>query len=75
LADSGAPEGLPVGEFSSGLLSDVHFDLDQTVPGARGAAAVNRRLRLLWLACGTLDPRYVGHLNLVDLLKQRGINE
>jgi enterochelin esterase-like enzyme len=62
-----------VGEFSSGLLSDVNFKLDQQVPGAREVSSLNQRLRLLWLACGTSDPRYNGHLNLADQLQARGI--
>jgi enterochelin esterase-like enzyme len=63
-----------VGEFSSGLLSDINFSLDQQVAGARSASALNQQFRLLWLACGKDDPRYPGHLNLDDLLKRRGIN-
>jgi enterochelin esterase family protein len=62
-----------VGEFSSGLLSDVNFRLDQQVPGAQSAATLNRQFRLLWLGCGQDDPRYPGHRNLDDLLTQRGI--
>ena len=62
-----------VTEFSAGLLAGVEFNLDEAMPGVVKDASVNQRLRLLWIGCGTDDPRYNGHLNLVDLLKSRGI--
>jgi hypothetical protein len=34
---------------------------------------VNRKLKLLFLSCGTEDPRYIGQLDLADNLKRRGI--
>lgn len=64
-----------VGEFSSGLLADVNFKLDESVPAASNPAVINKRLHLLWLACGKDDPRYIGHQELVDKLKQKGINQ
>jgi enterochelin esterase-like enzyme len=63
-----------VGEFSSGLVSDADFQLEKHLPGfLDDAAAVNRRLRLLFLSCGTEDPRYAGQLDLVDTLKGHNI--
>ena len=63
-----------VGEFSSGKLSSVGFRLEEAVPGLLSdPAATNKRLRLLFLSCGSDDPRYPGHLDLVDTLKHHGI--
>lgn len=63
-----------VGEFSSGLVSGADFQLEKHLPGfLDDAAAVNRKLRLLFLSCGEEDPRYAGQLNLVDKLKEHGI--
>ena len=64
-----------VGEFSSGLISDAEFKLDKHVPGFyNDPAAINRELRLLYLSCGTEDPRIPGHLDLLDDLKAHNIN-
>jgi enterochelin esterase-like enzyme len=58
-----------VGEFSSGLVSDADFRIDKYLPGfTENVPNVNRRLRLLFLSCGSEDPRYPGHLDLVDAL-------
>jgi enterochelin esterase-like enzyme len=62
-----------IGEFSSGLLSDVHFKIDETLPNVMSANTMNSRLKLLWLACGTDDPRYPGQLILTNLLNRKGI--
>jgi enterochelin esterase-like enzyme len=63
-----------VGEFSSGLVSDTDFHLNKYLPGfLDDAAAVNKKLRLLYLSCGTQDPRYPGQLDLGDLLKAHDI--
>lgn len=63
-----------VGEFSSGLVSDTDFKLDQYLPGFLDHPdEVNRKLKLLFLSCGTNDPRYPGQLDLTDTLKQHGI--
>jgi enterochelin esterase family protein len=63
-----------VGEFSSGLVSAVEFDLAKHLPGLlQDAANVNRKLKLLYISCGTEDPRYNGQLDLSDLLKKNGI--
>ena len=63
-----------VGEFSSGLVSDTDFRLDQHLPGfLEHPADVNQKLKLLFLSCGTEDPRYPGQLDLLEVLKQHGI--
>ena len=64
-----------VGEFSSGLLSEAGFDLARHLPGfLENSAAANQRLKLLFLSCGTEDPRINGQLDLVDSLKAHHIN-
>jgi enterochelin esterase-like enzyme len=63
-----------VGEFSSGLLSDTDFNLTKHLPGfLDDPARVNQRLNLLFLSCGTEDPRIPGHLDLTDTLKAKQI--
>jgi enterochelin esterase-like enzyme len=63
-----------VGEFSSGLVSDTEFRLDKYLPGfLEDPKTVNSKLRLLYLSCGTGDPRYHGQLDLADLLKAHDI--
>ena len=59
-----------VGEFSSGLLSDTDFNLAKHLPGfLDDPARANQQLKLLFLSCGTEDPRIPGHLDLMDALK------
>jgi enterochelin esterase family protein len=63
-----------VGQFSSGLLSTADFDLSKHLPGfLEDPAAANKKLKLLFLGCGTEDPRINGQLNLSDLLKAHNI--
>jgi enterochelin esterase family protein len=63
-----------VGEFSSGLVSDTDLRLEKHLPGFLDHPDdVNRKLRLLFLSCGTEDPRYPGQLDLGDTLKRHGI--
>ena len=63
-----------VGEFSSGLVSDTEFQLEKHLPGFLDhPEEVNRKLKLLFLSCGTEDPRYPGQLDLADKLKAHGI--
>jgi enterochelin esterase-like enzyme len=63
-----------VGQFSSGLVSDREFDLAKHVPGfLDDPVAVNGKLRMLFMSCGSEDPRINGQLNLVDLLKEHGV--
>ena len=54
-----------IGEFSSGLLSDRSFDINERAPGVfKNPETVNKQLKLLYLACGTEDPRIDGHREL-----------
>lgn len=63
-----------IGEFSSGLLADKDLNLESLLPlGMKGGATNYPRLSLLWVGCGDLDPRYRGHLELVENLRSRGI--
>ena len=63
-----------VGEFSSGLVSDTEFQLEKYLPGFLDHPDdVNHKLRLLFLSCGTEDPRLPGQLDLADKLKQHNI--
>jgi enterochelin esterase family protein len=63
-----------VGEFSSGAFTAKGFDLEKQVPGfLDNPASVNRELKLLFLGCGTEDPRYEAHSRLVELLKKNKI--
>jgi enterochelin esterase family protein len=63
-----------VGEFSSGLVSTVGFDVGQHIPGLLDdPASVNSRLKLLFLSCGVDDPRFNGQLDLADAFKSHGI--
>jgi enterochelin esterase-like enzyme len=64
-----------VGEFSSGLVSDTEFHLDKYLPGFLDHPDdINKKLKLLFLSCGTEDPRYPGQLDLADTLKQYDIH-
>ena len=63
-----------LGEFSAGLLSDKDFKVDELLPGIVNANNLNSKLKLFWIGCGTLDPRYPGHLVLMDMLNKRGIH-
>jgi enterochelin esterase family protein len=60
-----------VGVFSSGVVSDVDFDLRTSVPGLLAKNA--QQPRLLFLSCGTEDPRYAGYIKLMETLKAHGI--
>ena len=60
-----------VGEFSSGLVSDANFRIEKSMPDVvEHASTVNQRLRLLFLSCGTEDPRFQGQLDLQDALSK-----
>jgi enterochelin esterase family protein len=63
-----------VGEFSAGLLSDKDFKVDELLPGIMQANNLNSKLKLFWIGVGTDDPRYNGHLVLVDALNKKGIH-
>jgi enterochelin esterase family protein len=63
-----------VGQFSSGLVSDRDFKLDSHLPGFLDhPQEINHKLKMLFLSCGTEDPRLPGQLDLMDTLKQHGI--
>lgn len=62
-----------IAQFSSGLLADKDLDLLRWAPALRESKRVNTALRLLWIGCGTDDPRYNGHLNLRDELQALGV--
>lgn len=63
-----------VAQFSSGLISAADFDLAKHLPGfLEDPASANKKLKLLFLGCGTEDPRINGQLNLSDFLKSRNI--
>ena len=63
-----------VAEFSSGAFSEPKFNLATALPGLlEKPAATNARLRLLFLSCGTEDPRFKGQLRLHETLRQHGI--
>jgi enterochelin esterase family protein len=64
-----------IGEFSSGLLSDGGFDINERAPGIfNDSVRINTALRLLWIGCGKDDPRFPGHSKLADGLSQKGIH-
>lgn len=63
-----------IGEFSSGLLSAVEFDPELYIPGFNSKSQeINAALKLLWIACGTDDPRIVGHRQLAATLSNNKI--
>jgi enterochelin esterase-like enzyme len=64
-----------VAEFSAGAFGYPKFDLETQVPGLlKNPAAVNQRLKLLFLGCGTEDTRYPAQLKVGQLLQQSGIH-
>jgi enterochelin esterase-like enzyme len=63
-----------IGEFSAGLLSDKDFKVDELLPGIVNPDNLNNKLKLFWIGCGTDDPRYNGHLVLVNELNKKGIH-
>jgi enterochelin esterase family protein len=63
-----------IGEFSSGLLSDGQFDINERVQGIfNDSIGINKKLRLLWIGCGKDDPRFPGHIKLAEDLTKKGI--
>lgn len=63
-----------VGEFSAGVLSDGTFDYGKYLPGVMDTPqTIDEALRLLWISCGTKDPRYKGHVDFVAALRERGV--
>ena len=63
-----------VGQFSAGIFSDGSFDYEKYMPGIIAhPEEINQQLQLLWIACGTKDPRYSGHQDFVKDLAARGV--
>ena len=63
-----------VGDFSAGILSDPEIKIDTYVPELfDNSTSINDQLEILWIACGSKDPRYQGHKNFVSLLQNNGI--
>lgn len=64
-----------IGQFSAGIIGDGKFSHDNYTPGVMNTPSkVNKQLRLLWISCGTKDPRYEGHLSFVEALKKYGVS-
>jgi len=64
-----------IGEFSSGLLSAVEFDIEDRIPGfSQKIPDYNEALKLVYLACGKDDPRYFGHLEFERKLYSLGLH-
>lgn len=60
-----------IGSFGSGLLGDPDFRLEQYLPTvAADAPSIRQKLRLLFLSCGTEDPRLAGQLEVIAALKK-----
>lgn len=63
-----------VGQFSAGILSDGTFNYEKYIPGVVSQPQnINKELKLLWISCGTKDPRYNGHRDFISNLKKRDI--
>jgi len=62
-----------VGQFSSGMLASVEFDINDRIPGFDTKIDRINQLELLYLACGEDDPRYQGHLDLIKSFQGKGI--
>lgn len=64
-----------IGQFSAGIIGDGKFSHDNYTPGVMSSPTnINNQLRLLWISCGTKDPRYDGHVSFVDNLRKQGVN-
>ncbi len=63
-----------IGQFSAGIIGDGNFSHDKYIPGViSDVGRVNRELKLLWISCGTKDPRYDGHVEFAENLKEMGV--
>jgi enterochelin esterase-like enzyme len=67
-----------VGEFSSGMFGGVGgyaaYDIEKISPGfLKDSGATNKKLKLLYLSCGTEDPRMPFQTKAADDLRARGI--
>jgi enterochelin esterase-like enzyme len=62
-----------VAAISSGAVADADFSFEKAVPGFLESPTARKALRLLFLSCGTEDPRYPGHLDVIETLKRHGV--
>ncbi|HCO67649.1 MAG TPA: esterase [Dysgonomonas sp.] len=63
-----------IGQFSAGIMGDGNFSHDKYTPHImENLENINKQLKLLWISCGTKDPRYDGHVEFVENLKKMGI--
>lgn len=63
-----------IGEFSSGLLSAVEFKPELYINNFSSKSnEINQSLNLLWISCGTEDPRINGHRQLSATLNKNKI--
>jgi enterochelin esterase-like enzyme len=62
-----------IGGFSSAPLGGD--DYSSIFPGitSQSAPAINARLRLLWISCGTADGLFQGNQKFIAWLKERGL--
>lgn len=63
-----------VADFCAGLLSDPSFDHGAYGISLEDPGKINSKISLLWISCGTLDPRYEGTRAFVDRLRKAGLN-
>ena len=64
-----------IGQFSAGIIGDGKFSHEHYTPKIMDSTAnINKQLRLLWISCGTKDPRYDGHVAFVENLRRQGVN-
>jgi len=70
-----------VGEFSAGIFGGVaagaypEFAFEKVSPGfLKDPAATNRKLKVLYFACGTEDPRIPFQQKIAGNLRSKGIN-
>jgi enterochelin esterase family protein len=70
-----------VGEFSAGIFGGVaagaysEFDFEKVSPNFfNDPAATNKKLKVLYFACGTEDPRMPFHQKMAENLRSKGIN-
>jgi enterochelin esterase family protein len=70
-----------VGEFSAGIFGGVaagaypEFEFEKVSPGfLKDPAATNRKLKVLYFACGTEDPRMPFQQTMAGNLRIKGIN-
>lgn len=64
-----------IANFCAGITADPAFDYaSYDITSINDAEKFNSQNRLLWISCGTHDPRYGGTLAFVDKLKSFGLH-